>query len=77
MELLNISQEKWGRKKFFYSIGTLIGGYLIFKTFPFKLFNNKNDKYFKNTQQVKIKINPLAVRRNKIGDNNGRKQRRS
>jgi len=74
MELLKIFQKRLDRKKFFYSIGTAIVGYFIFRTFPFKLFNNKNDKYFKNTQQIKVKINPLAVRRNKkIGDSNGRR----
>lgn len=74
MELQKIFQKKLGRKKFVYSIGTAIAGYYIFKAFPFYLFNNKkNDNHAKNTQKVKIKINPLAVRRNKIGGYNGRR----
>ncbi len=72
MELQNLLQKKVERKKFFYSLGAGFAGYFVLKSFPFKLFNSSKGKTLKNTDQVKVKINPLAVSRNKIGGNNGR-----
>ena len=56
------------RKKFFSSIGIAAIGYLITKSFPkipfvSKILNNK-------TAKVSVKINPLAVKREKTGKDN-------
>ncbi len=56
------------RKKFFSSIGIAAIGYLITKSFPKIPFFNKilNNK----SAEVSVKINPLAVRREKPGKEN-------
>jgi hypothetical protein len=51
------------RKKFFASLGKGSVGLFLMSTFPFNLFG-KN----KQTESVKVEINPLAVSRKKIGD---------
>ena len=72
MELQNIFQKKLERKKFFMSLGAGFAGFIVLKSFPFKLFNKAQSKKKINSEQVKIKINPLAVSRKNIGGNNGR-----
>ncbi len=71
MEQNNFSVRKIKRKNFFTSLGIGAAGFLIIRSLPFKLFNiNKVESYPEN--KIKIKINPLAVSRNKTGNNNGR-----
>lgn len=60
------------RKKFFYSlglgfIGTLAVRNVLFNIFTKKIVVNKSN-VVKNSR---VKINPLAVSRNKTGANNG------
>ena len=54
------------RKKFFSIVGLGFIGMFFTTSFPFKfLFKNKmGDK------KIKVKINPLAVRRQKMGNKN-------
>ena len=54
------------RKKFFKSIGMGMIGVALFKFFPFA---NKSEKR-KTEKEIKVKLNPLAVRRQKIGRKN-------
>jgi hypothetical protein len=72
MELKNIFEKKLERKKFFTSIGAGFLGYMVLSKFPFSLFGKKSIAAKDNNSKIKIKINPLAVSRNKIGDNNAR-----
>ncbi len=70
MEIQKIINKKIQRKKFFISLGTGFAGFMLLKSFPFSFFN-KNSNSLKENREINIKINPLAVRRNKIGGNNG------
>ncbi len=72
MELQNIFQKKVERKKFFVSLGAGFMGYFVLRSFPFNLFGKKSLSKNDKTGKVRVKINPLAVSRNKIGGNNGR-----
>ena len=54
------------RKKFFSVIGLGTMGFLFTRIFSLKLFSkNPNNK-----KKIKVKINPLAVKRQKIGSKN-------
>ena len=73
MEFQNLFNKKIRRKNFFYSLGAGIGSYIMMKSLPFKLFGNnliKNKSLSEN--KIKIRINPSAVGRTKIGESNGR-----
>lgn len=70
MEIQKIINKKIHRKKFFISLGTGFAGFMLLKSFPFSFFNKKPST-LKENNEIKVKINPLAVRRNKIGGNNG------
>ncbi len=72
MDIQKIFDKRLKRKNFFYSLGTGIAGYAVMKTFPFNFIGKRffNDR--KEQQKVLVKINPLAVSRQKIGGNNGR-----
>lgn len=72
MDLQNIFQKKVERKKFFVSLGAGFMGYFVLRSFPFNLFGRKTNNKNVKTGSVKVKLNPLAVSRNKIGGNNGR-----
>lgn len=54
------------RKKFFSAIGFGIVGMMFAKIFSFSLFK----KDVKDTEKIKIKMNPYAVKRQKIGGKN-------
>jgi branched-subunit amino acid transport protein AzlD len=54
------------RKKFFSAFGVGIVGIVLTKIFPFSMFKNNG----KDTKKIKVKINPLAVKRQKIGGKN-------
>ncbi len=69
MEFQKIFDKKFKRKKFFISLGSGFAGYMFMKTFPLNLLNKKSS--IKEEEEVRVKINPLAVSRKKIGVNNG------
>jgi hypothetical protein len=54
------------RKKFFSAFGIGMLGILITKFSPLKLLN----KFTKENKHIKVRINPLAVKRQKIGGKN-------
>lgn len=56
------------RKKFFTSISLSAVGLALFNTFPINIISKSLDK---KNEKVKVKINPLAVSRKKIGEKNG------
>jgi hypothetical protein len=58
------------RKKFFISAGTGLFGVIMLKTFPFNLFNSNLIKGNDPLIKEKVRINPLAVSRKKIGEKN-------
>ncbi len=71
MDLQNIFQKKIKRKNFFISLGAGVGSYFLMRSLPFRLFGRK----FMKTKTVsgnniKIRINPSAVSRTKLGRNN-------
>lgn len=57
------------RKKFVALFSTSILGAAFLKVNPMKIFTSKNS--FKNDSEVKVKINPHAVNREKSGKKNG------
>ena len=55
------------RKKFFSIVGLGFVGMFFTRSFPFRfLFKNKMDD-----KKIRVKINPLAVKRQKLGNKNG------
>ena len=73
MELQNIFNKKFKRNNFFYFLGAGVSSYILMKSLPFKLFGktlNKNKSLIEN--KIKIRINPSAISRTKLGENNGR-----
>ena len=59
-------QNKIVRKKFFSNISKGFAGFLLFNSFPFKIFG----KDFLKNREVEVKINPHAVVRKKNGKKN-------
>jgi hypothetical protein len=57
------------RKKFVALFSTSILGAALLKVNPMNIFTSKNS--FKNGSEVKVKINPHAVNREKSGKKNG------
>ena len=57
------------RKKFVALFSTSILGATFLKVNPMNIFTSKNS--FKNDSEVKVKINPHAVNREKSGKKNG------
>jgi hypothetical protein len=55
------------RKKFFTSISLGAIGFAVYNSFPVKYFSKEN-KIF--SQKIKVKVNPLAVSRKKVGGKN-------
>jgi len=55
------------RKKFFTSISLGAIGFTLFNSFPMNLISKRFDK---NKSNIKVKINPDAVSRKKIGNKN-------
>lgn len=55
------------RKNFFTSVSLGAVGFAIYNSFPMKYFNKKSNN---PTTKIKVKINPLAVSRNRAGKNN-------
>jgi len=55
------------RKKFFVKLGKGFMGFVLISSFPFKIFG-RNNSFLK---KVEIKINPLAISRDKDKKKNG------
>jgi len=72
MELEKLFQKKYKRLNFFKSLGAGLAGYAVMRAIPFGSLGRSLFKDKKDAAGVKIKINPLAVSRKKIGGNNGR-----
>lgn len=66
--------KKVNRSKFFKSMGIGILGFAVLNSLPFKLFKTVKQKDAVAIQhkgeKVKIQINNLAIKRNKIGGKN-------
>lgn len=75
MKMINKSNtgKKMERKKFFYSIGLGAIGFFAAKNFLFNMLSSKKVKIHRTNvvKNSRVKINPLAVSRNKTGVNNG------
>ena len=59
--------KSFDRKKFFSRIGKGFIGLVIFSSLPFNMFNKNDSRFHK---KVKVRINPLAVKREKDINNN-------
>ena len=72
MDLKKINiDKKTNRIDFFKTIGLGVAGFIAVKAMPFKMFSRKKDsKNIENTGNSRVKINPLAVSRKKIGGRN-------
>jgi hypothetical protein len=55
------------RKKFFTSISLGAVGFAVYNSFPMKYFSNKSVTF---KSRIKVKVNPLAVSRKKVGGKN-------
>jgi len=66
------NKKKIERKRFFYSIGLGAIGFFAAKNFLFNMLTSKKVKINKTNvvKNSRVKINPLAVSRNKTGVNN-------
>lgn len=73
IEKKSVVSKKIERKKFFYTIGLSVLGFVAAKNVLFNMFSRKKIKINKTNvvKNSRVKINPLAVSRNKTGDNNG------
>ncbi len=65
-----------GRKKFFVKLGKSFMGLILVSSFPLKLFGRNNSSSLAisgdlSEKKVEIKINPLAVSRDKDNRKNG------
>ena len=65
MELKNMLDKKIKRNKFFLIAGTGVAGFFFLRTFPLNQFSKKGDI---NKKEVSVKLNPLAVSRQKAGN---------
>ena len=65
MELQNIFQKKIKRKNFFAALAVTTAGFLVMKTIPFKIIGKKLLKTNSDRNNIKIKVNSLAVSRRK------------
>lgn len=72
MEFQKIFQKKIERKKFVISLGTGLAALVLMKSFVYKMFFTKSSVSSKTKKRnIKIKPNPMAVSRNKLGVKNG------
>lgn len=55
------------RKKFFASLTMSAVGFTLFNSYPFKFFSDRSKNHNFN---IKLKTNPMAVSRKKIGGKN-------
>ncbi len=68
MELKKILNKKIERKSFFITLGIGAGSYLITKMLPFRFLRKRISKSKSLSEnKIKVKINPSAVSRTKIG----------
>lgn len=71
MNFDSLKDKKMKRKNFFLAIGIGAASMVVLKSMPFKLFSKKStDNKIENSKISRVKVNPLAVSRKKIGDNN-------
>jgi hypothetical protein len=61
-----MEMPKYKRRNFFLKAGAGTAGFFLIKAIPFNLFPGKS----KNTEQVKVELNPLAVSRKQTGEKN-------
>ncbi|MHB8579725.1 MAG: hypothetical protein ACYDA4_07670 [Ignavibacteriaceae bacterium] len=71
MNIQKLFDKKLERGKFFISLGAGLAGLFLFRLFPLKLLFKSKYNFKEKSQKIKVRINPLAVSRNKLGDNNG------
>jgi len=73
LEVKSNSGKKMERKKFFSSIALGFLGIFAAKNILFNMFSSRKYKIKKTNikKNSRVKINPLAVSRNKTGANNG------
>jgi hypothetical protein len=71
MELKNLNlNKKMKRKNFFFSLGAGVAGFIALRSFPFRIFSKRIISKKSESNNSRIKINPLAVSRKNIGGNN-------
>ncbi|MHB8852442.1 MAG: hypothetical protein ACYC6P_03675 [Ignavibacteriaceae bacterium] len=71
MNIQKLFDKKFERKDFFISIGAGLAGLFLLRIFPLNLLFKSKYNFKENSQKIKVRINPLSVSRNKLGDNNG------
>lgn len=71
MNIQKLLVKKVERKKFFYTIGAGFTSMLLLKSFPVNFFIKDKLVQTHNGDKVKVRINPLSVSRNKLGEKNG------
>ncbi len=71
MNIQKLLLKKVERKKFFYAIGTGFTSMLLLKSFPINFLMKNKLAQTQNMDKIKVRINPLSVSRNKLGEKNG------
>ncbi len=71
MNIQKLFVKKLERKDFFISAGVGLVGLFVMRMFPFNLLLNRKHKSKEKPLRATVRINPLAISRNKLGDNNG------
>ena len=65
MDIEKLFQKKFKRKNFFISLGAGFAGYVVMKSFPFRLFTKRGTQAKTDNEKIRVRINPLAVSRKK------------
>lgn len=71
MNIQKLLVKKVERKKFFYAIGAGFTSMLLLKSFPINFLMKNKLAQTQNMDKIKVRINPLSVSRNKLGEKNG------
>lgn len=71
MNIQRLLVKKVERKKFFFTIGAGLTSMFLLKSFPVNFLIKQKVTENHNADKVKVRINPLSVSRNKLGEKNG------
>ncbi|HUX60734.1 MAG TPA: hypothetical protein VMV32_05435 [Ignavibacteriaceae bacterium] len=71
MNIQKLFIKKLERKDFFISAGVSLAGLFLIRMFPFNMLLKGKYKSKEKPFKAIVRINPLAISRNKLGDNNG------
>lgn len=68
---INKEIKNFNRKRFFTTIGLTAFAAFVTTTFPFSFLKGKSEVKLSKNNKIKVQSNPLAVKRDLKGRNNG------